>query len=266
MAAATSAEPRTDPSTEPSTAPSTDTVVFFHAHPDDEAIFTGGTLVRLAADGVRTVVVFATNGDTDPLSPLARARVAEAGAACTLLGVERVVFLGYPDSGLHGDPQHPAEEVAQRLAVVLGEEHATALVVYDEGGIYGHPDHVAVHEHGVAAAAAAGVPTVYECTVDREYLHFVETHLVGHAVESLLGMEVTATNAAPLGVPTVWVTTTIDVRGQAAAKRAAMAAHASQIAADSETLTMPADTFEGVYGFEWYIRRGPHGPLERLAF
>ena len=142
-----------------------------------------------------------------------------------------------------------------------------SLVVYVPGGIYGHPDHIAVHRVGRVAADLAGTPTLYECTVDREYLHFVETHLVGHAVESLLGMEVGATNSAPLGVPTVLVDLTIDVRAQRDAKRAAMAAHASQIAANSETLTMDDDTFDGVYGFEWYMRTsGPRGPLDEFAF
>ena len=39
------------------------TVVFFHAHPDDEAIFTGGTMALLAAAGWRVVLVVATAGE-----------------------------------------------------------------------------------------------------------------------------------------------------------------------------------------------------------
>lgn len=248
-------------------------VVVFHAHPDDEAIFTGGSIARLAALGVRVVVVFATDG-ADPGTPLALVREAEARAACELLGAHRVEFLRHADSGLRGHERTDGvvsftaagPQATAQLAQLLRDEHAAALVVYDEGGIYGHPDHIAVHRVGVAAALDACVATVYESTVDREYLHFVETHLVGHAVESLLGIEVERLNAAPLGVPTVMVSTTVDVRSQCSLKRAAMAAHASQIAADSETLTMPDETFEGVYGFEWYVRRGPAGPLERCAF
>ena len=212
----------------------------------------------------RAVVVLAT-GDHE--------RRAEADAACNTLGVAALHWLGYADSGLYGEAEGdtfvaaPIEAAAQRLAAILRHEQADALVVYDPGGIYGHPDHIAVHRVGRVAADLAGTPTLYECTVDREYLHFVETHLVGHAVESLLGMEVGATNSAPLGVPTVLVDLTIDVRAQRDAKRAAMAAHASQIAANSETLTMDDDTFDGVYGFEWYMRTsGPRGPLDEFAF
>src|SRR5687768_17000399 len=38
-------------------------VVFVHAHPDDEAIFTGGTMAQLAADGHRVVLVVCTGGE-----------------------------------------------------------------------------------------------------------------------------------------------------------------------------------------------------------
>jgi LmbE family N-acetylglucosaminyl deacetylase len=158
------------------------TVVFFHAHPDDEAIFTGGTIRRLVDDGHRVVVALATNGSADPESTEAQVRVREAQDACAVLGVSRLATLGLGDSGLHADdaPTHSfwaadTHDIAELLAVLLREEDAAALVVYDDHGIYGHPDHVAVHRVGMAAAALAATPTVYECTVDREYLLFVET-------------------------------------------------------------------------------------------
>ncbi len=39
------------------------TVVFFHAHPDDEAIATGGTMAKLSAAGHRVICVTATKGE-----------------------------------------------------------------------------------------------------------------------------------------------------------------------------------------------------------
>ncbi|MDQ6650602.1 MAG: PIG-L family deacetylase, partial [Actinomycetota bacterium] len=39
------------------------TVVSFHAHPDDEALLTAGTLARAAAEGHRVVLVTATGGE-----------------------------------------------------------------------------------------------------------------------------------------------------------------------------------------------------------
>jgi LmbE family N-acetylglucosaminyl deacetylase len=102
------------------------------------------------------------------------------------------------------------------------------------------------------------VATVYESTVDREYLHFVETHLVGLAALSMH-------EDVPTGVPTVLVTTTIDVTPVIADKRDAIAAHSSQIPADSTVLALDDETFAGVYGYEWYVRTGPPAVLDDLA-
>jgi len=230
-----------------------DTIAFLHAHPDDESIFTGGTLALLAERGVRTVVVLAT-GDA--------VRIAEAHAACRELGVAVLRPLGYSDSGVHlgsvgGEvfASCNVDDAAERLAGILREEAVTALVTYDRGGIYSHPDHLAVHRVGHAAAVRAGVSSVYEATVDREYLHFVETHLVGEAVSWLAGEEhLAALNRAPLGVPTVEVTKTVDVSALAARKRAAILAHHSQIPLDSRVRAMDDEAFLAVYGYEWFIR------------
>jgi len=253
------------------------TVVFFHAHPDDEAIFTGGTLARLSDAGHRVVLVVATSGELglpheDAAGPdhLAAIRRDETERAAALLGATRVEFLGYRDSGLAGDPANAAPgalwaadpvEVADRLAKLLREESAVALVVYDEFGIYGHPDHVQVHRAGSMAAARAEVQTLYEATVDREYLHFVETHLVEEAVlTGDLGLV-----RSHIGIPSVLVSTTVDVTPVLDRKRVAMAAHASQIPETTSALQLGLEQFAAVYGWEWYIRHGPAGPIDDLA-
>ncbi len=258
-------------------APDGGAVVFLHAHPDDEAIFTGGTMARLAAAGWRVVLVVATGGElgaapdwTLDVRGLGEHRRAETNRAAELLGVQRVEFLGYRDSGMPGSPGNVApgslctadeEEVAARVAGILSEEAATAAVFYDECGIYGHPDHVKVHEIGMRAAELAGTEVVYLATVDREYLHFVETHLVVEARSHVgeLGLA-----GSGLGVPTVVVTTMVDVRDVLQVKRRAMAAHASQIPETTSAMQLPTDAFSAVYGFEWFVRLGPPGPIESL--
>lgn len=254
-----------------------DTVVFFHAHPDDEAIFTGGTIARLAAAGRRVVLVVATGGELgepheDVLGPahLAAVRRAETARAAELLGIASVHSLGYHDSGMPGDSANEAagsfwsadsDAAAAHLAEVLIAEGAGAVVVYDEDGIYGHPDHIQVHRVGHDAARRAGVATVYEATVDREYLHFVETHLVHEAIlTGDLGLV-----RSHLGVPTVAVTNTIDVGPVLDVKRAAMAAHASQIPETASALQLPVERFAAVYGWEWYVRQGPLGAIDDLT-
>jgi LmbE family N-acetylglucosaminyl deacetylase len=250
-------------------------VVFFHAHPDDEAIFTGGTMLRLAGAGHRVVLVVATGGELglpvrDTPDHLAAIRSRETERAAALLGVSAVHLLGFHDSGMPGDPANDApgsfwscqlDDAATALAAILGDEEAAALVVYDETGIYGHPDHVQVHRVGHRAAALAGVATVYESTVDREYLHFVETHLVAEAIlTGDLGLV-----RSHIGTPTVAVTNTVDVRDVLETKRAAMAAHASQIPETASALQLPVDRFAAVYGWEWYVRHGPSGPIDAFA-
>ena len=254
-------------------------VVFFHAHPDDEAIFTGGTMARLAAAGRRVVLVVATRGEQGARTSsagsdgdLAGQREEETRRAAGLLGVARVEFLDYHDSGMLGDPANTApgafwaadiHRAAERLADLLRRERAEAVVTYDQVGIYGHPDHVQVHRVGHLAAELGGVDLVYEVTVDREYLHFVETHLVVEAgvPGGAGGLGLTASS---IGVPTVVVSTTVDVRPVLDLKRAAMAAHRSQIPETASAMRLPTEAFAAVYGFEWFVRCGPPGPLEGL--
>jgi LmbE family N-acetylglucosaminyl deacetylase len=112
------------------------------------------------------------------------------------------------------------------------------------------------------------VPTIYESTVDREYLHFVETHLVVEATiatqpeRAVLGLGLAA---APLGLSTVEIDCTVDVRPVLPVKREAMAAHASQIPETSSAMRLPGADFAAVYGYEWYGRRGPVGPIDQLV-
>ncbi|MEO8696280.1 MAG: PIG-L deacetylase family protein [Acidimicrobiales bacterium] len=262
----------------PEAASEREAIVFFHAHPDDEAIFSGGTIARLADAGHRVVVVMATSGGqgrslaassantTELPRCLPDERERELAEACALLGVARVVLFRYEDSGIEPSPNAAGhtfseidiDEVAHRLAGVIVEEGATALAVYDEGGIYGHLDHLHVHRSGVVAARLSSVPTLYEMTVDREYLHFVDTHLIDHARESLPHIE-------HIGVPTVFVSTTVDVRMVLPQKRAAIAAHASQVQSSSSVMRLSESSFREVYGYEWFVRHGPRGVIETLT-
>jgi N-acetyl-1-D-myo-inositol-2-amino-2-deoxy-alpha-D-glucopyranoside deacetylase len=250
-----------------------DTIVFFHAHPDDEAIFTGLTIRRLADAGTRVVLATATCGELgDPLVPLAPGesvadrRRRELEAAAAELGVARLVLLGRRDSGMPGwaDNVHPdalasacARTLARQLADLCQAERAAALVHYDSQGIYGHPDHIAVHRIGRRAARYAGI-TGYEATVDREHLHIAQQtaegdHLVHGASRTL---------PAPYGRVTVEIPLAVAGDGPVlAAKRRAMAAHASQIPPGSLDLTGFAD----VYGLEWYLRDGPAAALDQLG-
>jgi LmbE family N-acetylglucosaminyl deacetylase len=72
---------------------------------------------------------------------------------------------------------------------------------------------------------------------------------------------------ADLGVPSELVTTTVDVTGYIDQKRAAMAAHASQISETSFFLALPPDVYPLVWGVESFSLRGaPMGTKEDWIF
>jgi LmbE family N-acetylglucosaminyl deacetylase len=254
------------------------TLVTFHAHPDDEAIACGGTMARAAAEGHRVVLVVATRGEQGevaegflaPGETLAERRTAETLEAARILGVSRVEFLGYEDSGMMGTPANdsPAcfwradvEEAAARLAAILTEEEADVLTVYDDHGAYGHPDHIQVHRVGVRAAELAGTPRVYEATPDRDYFVALLEASPDAAAET------SELDPATFGTPGHLITTRVDVSGYLDVKRKAMAAHASQIAETSFFLNMPPDAFALAWGQEHFVRRGaPEGAREDWLF
>jgi LmbE family N-acetylglucosaminyl deacetylase len=248
------------------------TLVSFHAHPDDEAIPTGGTIAKAAKDGHRVVLVFATKGEhgevddgfLDPGETLAARRVQEARRSAEILGAQRVEFLGYVDSGMMGTPENDAEgsfwqadveEAARRLADILSDERADVLTVYDDHGVYGHPDHIQVHRVGVRAAELAGTPRVYESTGNRDQIlgGLLEARDAGVEMPGDLDPDA----FSEFGVSEDEITTVIDVMDFLDVKKAAMRAHASQIAETSFFLSTPDEFFARGFGQEWYIRRGP---------
>ena len=254
------------------------TLVTFHAHPDDEAIATGGTMARAAAEGHRVVLVVATRGEHGEVAEgflgddesLWQRRVDETHQAAKVLGVARVEFLGYRDSGMIGTPENDepgsfwtadVEEAAGRLAAILTEEGADVLTVYDANGGYGHPDHIQVHRVGVRAAELAGTPRVYESTMNRDHLMRVMQTARDAGIDPPGGVEVPdpvvdAEFSEDFGTPEALITTFVDVGAFLDRKRAAMAAHASQIDESSFFLAMPKELFDAGFGTEWFIRRG----------
>jgi LmbE family N-acetylglucosaminyl deacetylase len=237
------------------------TVLVLHAHPDDEAIFTGVTMRRLADAGARIVLVMATDGGLGEMfvplrvdETLQSRRTAELERAAEILGVTRLVRLGRRDSGLPGweENHHPnaligadAQALARHVADIAIAESVEAVVHYDRQGIYGHPDHIAVHRIGRAAARFAGV-TAYESTVDREHLIYAASR----ATEARFGHASVEITLAVAGS-----------ERDLEAKRAAIAAHSSQVPGDA----LDEASFGDSYGLEWYVRDGARGLLDELG-
>ena len=248
------------------------TLVTFHAHPDDEAIATGGVMARAAAAGHRVVLVVATGGELGEVAPgvladgeaLAAAgapRKSRAPARCSASRGSH-----FWDTGIRAwrakQPTPPrsvrrhaaVDEAAARLAEILREEDADVLTVYDENGNYGHPDHIQVHHVGVTRPVSSMALPGSEATLNRNHVAALMQAPVGRWGEIELAPD---PDDFTMGMPASAITTTVDVGNFVAQKRAAMQAHASQIPEDSFFLQLPPDAFREAFGYEWFIRHGP---------
>lgn len=254
------------------------TLVALHAHPDDEALLTSGTMARAAAQGHRVVLVIATDGALGLAADsygskgaeLAATRHREVRASAEALGVARVVELGYADSGsgpeVFPDPagqvrfvRVPLDEAAERVRDVLLEEDADVLLTYDRNGGYGHRDHVRVHEVGARAAELAAERghrvRVLEATIPRD--------AICRAIDLAAKVyrfppEFDRSSFDRAFSARAEVTHRISVRRQIGAKRSSMRAHASQASADDGDRTLgmllkiPRPLYDLVFGREWY--------------
>lgn len=171
-------------------------VVAVHAHPDDEAIWTGGALADLSQRGADVTVVTCTLGEQGEVigSPFAQLvadqsdqlggfRIGELAASLRHLGV-RGEFLGgagrWRDSGMVGDPAndnprsfiHSGDEAVQQLTAVFDRLRPHLVLTYGPDGGYGHPDHIRAHEitHAAAAQTQHAPQRIWWAVTDKEEL------------------------------------------------------------------------------------------------
>ncbi len=233
------------------------TLLAVHAHPDDESLSTGGILARYSAEGVRTVLVVCTGGEVGEISDptlarpenLAEVRRAELAEATRLLGVSRVIELGYRDSGMMGSPEnaHPAsfrqadlQEATGRLVAIMRQERPQVIVTYDPTGMYGHPDHVRANQVAAAAFAAAGQADRFPeagppWRPSKLYYWVLPRSRMERLAGALQAADTGGQNATELAeqltrlsTPDELVTTDVDVSAYVEVKRAALAAHRTQ--------------------------------------
>jgi LmbE family N-acetylglucosaminyl deacetylase len=235
-------------------------VLFLHAHPDDECVLTGAILAKAAAHGVRTIVVYGTRGDAGETSldlggqTLGERRVDEATAACRDLGVARIEWLPYADSGMADTETNKnpdafsnasADAVATELAELLADERVVAIVGYDDNGTYGHPDHVQVHHVAHASAGPLGADWVLDATYNREYL----ATLPGS--DGSLDPNFAAAEAD--------LTHFVEGERWLEAKIGAISNHLSQVPDDFDADNPDFDGFRARFGTEWFIASSPNG-------
>ncbi|MFF4292762.1 N-acetyl-1-D-myo-inositol-2-amino-2-deoxy-alpha-D-glucopyranoside deacetylase [Streptomyces vinaceus] len=210
-------------------------------------------------------------------------RIGELDAAMAELGVTDHRFLGGPgrfrDSGMMGAEQNrrpgsfwsaDLDGAAAHLVEVIREVRPQVLVTYDPDGGYGHPDHIQAHRVAMRGAELAAEACYRRDLGDpwrigKIYWNRVPRSVVeeGFARLKAAGAEVSFPGvASPEDVPGVVaddrITAEIGGDGSgadepfAAAKAAAMRAHATQIAVDGPFFALSNDLAQPLFAREYY--------------
>lgn len=253
-------------------------LLLVHAHPDDESIFTGATMARYAAEGVRVTLVTCTLGELGEIIPpdlthllpdeLGQHRIGELGRACAALGVTDHRFLGsegkYRDSGMMGLPdnddprcfwQASTDEAAADLAKVIEEVEPDVIITYDDNGYYGHPDHIKAHqvtlravELAVGTAGGEAHPQV------KLYAGVIPRAVLARSYELPEDSWFVRNDDLSTAVPDDQVTTEIDASGYLDAKRAAMRAHETQVTVDGDFFALSNELGQRILSTEYYMQ------------
>jgi LmbE family N-acetylglucosaminyl deacetylase len=136
-------------------------VLVFEAHGDDMEFFAGGTIAKFAALGHEVTVVCATDNEkgTFDLSAdeMRAVRDKELNGAAAVLGVKRVIALGYSDGDLAYDA--PPRALRGQFMRLIRELKPDIVFTWDPFTPYeGHPDHRAVATAANEAASFSHLP------------------------------------------------------------------------------------------------------------
>jgi len=239
------------------------------AHPDDEALRCGGTLALYAARGAQVHLICLTRGEvgrnTDPTLgdvDIPTQREQELKDACSALGIQPPIFLGYHDSG-RGDRLRRDDPLAtinadpvQMERQILDVIQATCpqvMLTFDPHGIYGHPDHLVVHRVATAAYASSGFRQVrvqrlfYTVQSWEEMLRLQS----GRSLGVLEGLE-----PGVYAVSDDTIAARIDVRAYAGQKRAALFSHRTQTGPLSTLGTLSAEQIAPLLASETFSLGG----------
>ena len=265
-------------------------VLFVHAHPDDESIETGASMAKYAAEGAEVTLVTCTLGEMGEVIPaelahlawgadggLGEYRIGELAAACAALGVTDHRFLGgagrWRDSGMMGTPANDepgcfwradVDEAARELLGIITEVRPQVLVTYDARGFYGHPDHIQAHRVSWRAFELADglVSKFYATAIPKSVLAEAMALMAGDSHGGQVGgidfSRVQSLDELPFGTDDDKVSTQIDATDFLAAKIAAMRAHATQIAVDSPFFALSDRVGRKALGVEYFtLLAGP---------
>jgi N-acetylglucosamine malate deacetylase 2 len=139
----------------PDAPPAVGAALAVFAHPDDETFGLGAVLAALVHAGTAVEALCLTRGEASTLghagdpSTLGAVRAVELGDAARVLGLQGYELLAYPDGRL---AEVPVADLGAHVVTAARRRRSELLVVFDEGGVTGHPDH---QQATLAALAAA---------------------------------------------------------------------------------------------------------------
>ncbi|MEU2378610.1 N-acetyl-1-D-myo-inositol-2-amino-2-deoxy-alpha-D-glucopyranoside deacetylase [Streptomyces misionensis] len=269
-------------------------LLLVHAHPDDESINNGATMAKYVAEGAHVTLVTCTLGERGECIPpglrhltgpaLGAHRRGELAAALAALGVTDARLLGgagrYGDSGMMGtaDNEDPGcfwradvDEAAGHLVEVILQTRPQVLVTYDDNGGYGHPDHIQAHRVAMRAvdmAAERGhrVDKVYWNRTPRSVAEAAFARLQDE-LPTLPFAKSATLDDVPGVVADERITTAVDGTAHAAAKAAAMRAHATQIEVAGSCFALSNELAQPLFTTEYYeLVRGTAVPGETDLF
>ncbi len=260
------------------------TLLAVFAHPDDESFGVGGTLAHYARQGVRVVLVCATRGEVGEIADpalatpetLAEVREQELRCAARELGIAKVIFLDYRDSGMAGTPANahpqalvnaPAADVVSRLVGIIRRERPDVVVTFEPHGGYGHPDHIAIHHHTVAAFHAAadahefedlGAPwqarRLFYTAVPRRMFREVREFLKARGIDT---RNLDTLLASGMGWPDEAINVVVDVSDSVDAKWRAIHCHRTQLGPDNFFIRLPEEMRRTVFAREYFALAWP---------
>ena len=232
---------------------------------------------------MRTTLVCCTGGEAGDIlnpamdTPEVRSRIDEVrrdelALAAQLIGYDRVVMLGYRDSGMpdtpdNADPRCFAradfDEAVGRLVEVIRTERPQVIITYaDDQEGYPHPDHLQVHDISLPAFEAAGDPDAFPelgAPWQPQKLYYVvwsrARMLATHAKFTELGLESPFTEQ--------WferpsqdhrITTKVPTDGYQDVRLEALLAHATQVdPASPFWFGLPREVSRQIHPFDDYI-------------
>ena len=257
------------------------------AHPDDEAFPVGGVLARNVAEGRQVRLLTTTLGEEGEIrqdgaatrETLGDIRRIELACAVRALRLESNVLLDYRDSGMAGwaSNDHPRayinapdEAVVARLVREIREFRPQVVLTFEPGGLYGHPDHIAVSKHTTQAFELASDLAAFPDQIagglkpHTPQRLFYSARPKGFRLEwanRLRGAGIDFPLPSPeqldQGNPRDEIHLELDLSDQLDTKMACILCHRTQVAPNWPYHRVPREVAAWVLGREYYIRALP---------